>query len=443
MFANLSKPAFWFKLPAYTLFFLMLFVPTTYQPIKAVLLLPVVGLILFEMFWNRRIKLHSTVVLWTLVMTLTGIAFVLYGLIRGAPGALRVSTVYVMWPILYTLFVAASAKIEIISTLFKMMVGATIIISLYSMTYILNAAGWLPSFLYIEVDQAQRIGFYSGWVQFHMQSMTTLLFMVPFLFAALLAWPKDKQPPVSRVWLWVGFILGLAIVLLSGRRALWLVVAAAPFITLIFRQLLPGALRLATRKVARRVMLGIAATVLCLYGYLQFVYGFDIASVITHISEGFEFSSTTNESPMVRQQQFFALVDDWAESPLVGMGLGAVSSGNIRNEEQPWVYELTYLALLFHTGIVGFAIYLSGILWIYWTGLQMIRSGHKLGQYILPVFVGMTCFLIANGTNPYLETYDYIWVIFLPVALINLCLLTPGCPEKEPLQPAETATIAT
>jgi len=52
-----------------------------------------------------------------------------------------------------------------------------------------------------------------------------------------------------------------------------------------------------------------------------------------------------------------------------------------------------------------------------------MRSGHWLGIYMLPVLAGTSCFLIANATNPYLAKFDYIWVIFLPVALINIWLL--------------------
>jgi hypothetical protein len=42
---------------------------------------------------------------------------------------------------------------------------------------------------------------------------------------------------------------------------------------------------------------------------------------------------------------------------------------------------------------------------------------------MLPVLAGMTCFLIANATNPYLGKFDCLWVIFLPIALINYGLL--------------------
>ena len=56
-------------------------------------------------------------------------------------------------------------------------------------------------------------------------------------------------------------------------------------------------------------------------------------------------------------------------------------------------------------------------------GLHIIRSGHRLSLYMFPILVGTTCFLIGNATNPYLAKFDYIWVIFLPVTVINLWLL--------------------
>ncbi len=106
--------------------------------------------------------------------------------------------------------------------------------------------------------------------------------------------------------------------------------------------------------------------------------------------------------------------------------VGASALGPLRSVEMPWAYELSYAALLFHTGIIGFLIYSSGVICIFWMGLKIMRSGHWLGIYMLPVLVGTTCFLIANATNPYLEKFDYIWVIFLPVALINIWLLNKG-----------------
>ena len=89
----------------------------------------------------------------------------------------------------------------------------------------------------------------------------------------------------------------------------------------------------------------------------------------------------------------------------------------------PWAYELTYLALLFQTGLVGTGFYTAGVIWIYVTGIGVLRGGGPLGRMMFPTLVGLSCFLIANGTNPYLPRFDGLWVIFLPVALINLWLI--------------------
>jgi len=82
------------------------------------------------------------------------------------------------------------------------------------------------------------------------------------------------------------------------------------------------------------------------------------------------------------------------------------------------------MALLYHTGLVGTLIYAVAVLWVFWMGLKIVRSGHPYGIYLLPILVGSALFLIANATNPYLEKFDYLWVIFLPVAFINHWLLS-------------------
>ena len=41
---------------------------------------------------------------------------------------------------------------------------------------------------------------------------------------------------------------------------------------------------------------------------------------------------------------------------------------------------------------------------------------------------GFLSFMIANATNPYLAKFDYMWVMFIPVAMMNdrLLGLRPG-----------------
>ena len=49
--------------PGYALFFMMLFVPTTYQPIKAVLLATVLTLIGIGILMRGRLHLHMSILL--------------------------------------------------------------------------------------------------------------------------------------------------------------------------------------------------------------------------------------------------------------------------------------------------------------------------------------------------------------------------------------------
>ena len=152
--------------------------------------------------------------------------------------------------------------------------------------------------------------------------------------------------------------------------------------------------------------------------YLQFIYSFDLQIIVNVFIEGFNFDTYN-----VRREQFFALLSGWMDSPMLGAGHGASAKGSLRSYESSWAYELSYVALLFHVGIVGFLCYTAGVVWVYWMVLRIIRSGDQMGLYLLPILVGTTCFLIANATNPYLGKYDYIWVIFLPIAFINYWLL--------------------
>ena len=89
----------------------------------------------------------------------------------------------------------------------------------------------------------------------------------------------------------------------------------------------------------------------------------------------------------------------------------------------PWAYELTYLALLYHTGIVGFVAYSAGLFWTFLKSRQIARTGWPQAPYLVATLVGTASFVLANATNPYLEKYDSIWVLFLPIAFINVWLI--------------------
>lgn len=395
----------------------MLFVPTTYKPIKAGLLAVVLLMIAIQALLRGRLALHPTVLLWMLFIVSVGLIFMLRGLINGTPGALRSGTVFVLWPLVFTILAAGASNERVLQGLIRVAVVAMLAIGLYSLSYILYVAGWLPDTFYIPIDQGQAIGFYEGYIEYRLYNISSLLFLVPFFIAALLTSARGVAISISHFWLWVALILGLMLSLLSGRRVLQLIVVIAPIITLFFCIFLPQTIKRVNRKQIMRAFAVMTVAVLGLVICLQSIYGFSLLAVVERVF------SRIDESLLIRKEQFSSLLAAWAESPLLGAGLGASVPSVLRSKEMPWAYELSYVALLFHTGLLGFLAYAAAVAWIFWMGLRMIRSGGRMGLYMLPILVGTTCFLIGNATNPYLGKFDYMWVIFLPVAFINFWLL--------------------
>lgn len=407
----------------YALFFMMLFVPTAYQLPKAILLALLLGMIVSRGLNCGRLFLHSTVHLWTLFFVVVGLVFILRGVLNDAPGALNVATVYVLWPIVYTFLITGVTDENVMSRLLGVMVIATFAITLYSLSFILNSSGWLSDSFYIPLYEIEKQGilFYEGTMELSVVSMSSFLFLIPLLAATLLTWPKNMELPVPRFLFWIALSFGLVVVMLSGRRALQLVVVLSPVITIIFRCFLPKRDQRVSRNYSFvKTFAGIITVLIGLLIYLNAVYDFSLQNTLELYNAGFDFAG--DRSASARADQFIALLSGWAENPLIGAGHGATAAV-LRSSTHPWAYELSYVALLFHVGLLGVLAYTAGVIWIYWMGIRVIRSGDKLGVYMLPVLVGMSCFLIGNATNPYLEKYDYMWVIFLPVALVNLWLL--------------------
>jgi len=406
--------------PGFVLFFMMLFVPTTYQNIKAVLLAVVLFIITIVSFKKNELALHRRVWMWTLFIVSVGAFFMLRGLLHNAPGAWRVGTVYILWPLVYTLLISALSEESILDKFLKLLVISLVAIAAYTFSFILYSAGWFPSWLYLPLEMGQAIGFYKGFIEYRLYNISSLVFLVPFVLAALMTWPEEICPRISRSWLWIASGLGMALVILSGRRALMLVVVLAPFITLFFRMFLPKDMRKGNREILLRTVFGTIFVFLLWLALLRIQYGISLFSIINMFLEGFDFSNSL--SALLRKKQFFALLKDWTNYPLLGAGHGAAVAFR-RSTDQAWAYELYYVSLLHKTGIVGIICYGSWVLWILGAGSRIIRYGQTLSFKILPVLVGCTCFLIANATNPYLGKYDYIWVLFLPIAFINCSLL--------------------
>lgn len=415
----------------------MLFLPTSYQPYKAALLVIVVIAIFARVARGGSLSLHPTIVYMTLAFVVVGLLFTLIGTLNAAPGALQVSTVYVVWPLVYLVLIGGATSAGAVNALVRTAVISAVAVEVYSLSYILSSRGVVPQWMHVALDQGQDIGFYEGFTRYRLYSLTSLLFLLPFLIAILVAWPRERPTPAPRWLLWLAAVLGVVLVILSGRRALFVVTALAPLLSFTLRP------RLVRRRLGSKVRpwvrsLSLAMVAIFVWRYVTQSFDLDLGVIRQYFASGFSADVATGS--FVRFEQHQNLISGWRTSPLVGSGLGAVAPGAVRSVDSPWAYELSYVALLFHVGLLGLLAYVAGFAWILKSGLRIVREGGAFAPIMMATIVGSLCFLVANASNPYLEKFDYLWVIFLPVLIVNAWLLDGGLATGMPAAPLTAAT---
>lgn len=395
------------------LVFMSMFVPTAYIPIKGVLLLLACLLALLGVI-GGELKINRTSGGAIFALTSLGLLYSVYGVLNDAPGAIRVLSIYFMWPWVYLLLTAFLSHDRSIELLFKTLIASLILIVLYSLLFVGMMAGLVPKNLYFELDQGQGIGFYDGFVEYNMYSISSLIFLIPL--AIHFFYIKLKLPHRKYMYLWLVLILAsIVLTFLTGRRAMLLVFMIVPVIIMAEWFLFSGLKKLPTkiRYLSKSPEFYVLAIFLFFgaFGLLDKL-GIDLNKVWSMFSDGFDFRS--GESTPERTLQFFSLINGWINSSILfGAGNGAAVDV-VRSTEMAWAYELTYVYLLFSTGVVGFLFYFG------WFGYGLLRIRQSLKErpdlkvYVLPMMTGVFSLAIAAASNPYFGKFDYLWIVMLP-----------------------------
>ena len=395
------------------LVFLSLFVPTAYVGIKVIFLLLALSNLLIFSCYSKLVWSYKTLLACLLVSSF-GFANSLHGLVNGAPGAFKVLTVMAIWPILYAVISSILNRPQAIKLLFSTLKVSLIAVLFYSYLFLGNMAGIVPDLFYIELEQAQNVGFYEGVVEFSLSSTASLLFLIPLWLHMVINLVREKK---AKLIYWIVLLFSLLLCVLTGRRALLLVVVLSPAIVLVTEMIL-GRGRMFLRNVVKGfVNWKSVAIVLIFISGLAFLF----ATIDIHLNlvffdfiEGFNFSDSSNIASSERANQFISLMHAWGDGNLLfGKGNGS-HTNYLRSYEMPWAYELTYIYLLFSTGIVGVVFYMS---WFTW-GVIRLRKALLVRSDMLvtvaPMITGMFSLAIGAASNPYFSKFDYLWIIFLP-----------------------------
>lgn len=399
-------------------FFFMLVTPTAFQVERGAML----ALILLGAFYNyiliKRVYMHPQVFVLGLITVSYSIIGILIGVWLRAPGATAVSTVYVLWPVLYLFLIGTVQSLNFVKTLFSVVLYATIVSAVMGIFLVLDASLGLGLGLTLLLESFGSItGFYDGLVEYRLHNITTVVYAIPFAFSLLVMDSRWYGTIRKRKLTWLAFLICIPTIFLSGRRGLMLVGFLTPIIVYSLAKL--SNVRVQTYKFSMWPIIAAAAVI----PILPLVIDINYDEIWRNFIASFDLTGGSDLSGSTRGAQFSVLLNEWLERPLFGHGHGAVVSGHVRNAEQPWTFELSYNALLFQVGLLGTLVYLVGILWIFATGIKIMRRSPQFAAYLLPLLSGLACFLIVNATNPYLQKFDYLWTVFLPICVINNLLL--------------------
>ncbi|VXC47645.1 hypothetical protein [Sphingomonas sp. AX6] len=230
-----------------------------------------------------------------------------------------------------------------------------------------------------------------------------------FLSGALYAQPMIVRSPIARIVL-PGLVFLAA--LTSGRSALMIAIPIG-FLTgavLRRRSKLSGEGDSARSVLLPTILLGVVSLIIMVaIDYL--LVSVDLVVLIERLWE-----ELTSAGGSERTEQAAALWEGFLDSYGMGVGHG-VGVPYIRNMLFPWRYEVMPLATLLRVGLFGFIAY-AAVYFMY--GQQFLkrwRARDLRGEDIYMIG-GLVPSLLATATNPYIESFVFQWMYFLPVMAI-------------------------
>jgi O-antigen ligase len=409
----------------YVLLFLMMVFPMVLRLLywKAALFAGIIFFSACAIIGSLKLHINREVAFVTLTVAAAGMFFSLEGLILNAPGAMKQAQVFVFWPCIYLLWLSLTNSERYLTRVHWLMIFATAFLGAYGAWLTLDTFGMVPhsQFLsFLAFDERVGVTLTEGIPGMKYPGMNSLAYLLPFAVAGVISYPKRSRKLQALTW--VAIISTVFVVIISGRRGTQLATIAGLFFAVVLWKIQPLSQRNESRKIIGWSMFAGILALVAIFLYVTLILRLDWFNIAQRVQAGFNFSGSTGLSAGARRDQFRELMGLWSERPLLGWGLGAQGHRVIRDPAMPWAYELSYVAMLFQAGIVGVLFYLAGILWIFWRGVQVIRSGGLPGRLMLPNLVGLFSYLIANATNPYFARFDGLWAVFVPIAIVNLWL---------------------
>lgn len=210
-------------------------------------------------------------------------------------------------------------------------------------------------------------------------------------------------------------IFSLALIL-SNTRGIWVSTFIGSFIIFLSfngLSLLRGYLTKLINSFLKRKVISVLILLIGITG-VYFIFGSYISNTFERVTSIVDFTKN-NESNNIRKEQSNELLQEFSNQPIFGKGFGStLDSGYIRSAEEPYSFELSYFELLYKLGIVGFSLFIIGIVIF---GLTLFQIKEKNTRVIF--FAAFISLLFISVTNPYIVSSLGILYLSITYAFTN------------------------
>jgi hypothetical protein len=353
------------------------------------------------LFRNARFGVPRRLAWFYVWISLVGVTWALVGLLHQNPvqGVVEALRLYVIWSgafvVLYTLLRRGPS----LDMIHRALVLAGILIAL------INLAGLCDQLfgLHIVSDSVAEeldliIGFGDdGHLEFASDNIISLFVIVPYLIS--LQFRTDASKSNSKLAK-LALVLSLIFAALSGRRALWIVIALTPCLILVL-SILTDSYRLLKTGARRFLLICAALSVIGLGGlFILPNSGLD-PGTLARFKDAFS-------SEDYRSIQRPYLIEGFLRSPVLGSGFGA-NAGITRSYFHPWIYELTYHQMLFNLGIVGMSALVALFSLYFVMVVRLLRQFRDGSAVAFGLLIGFCCLLLGAYSNPYFGGFDSLF----------------------------------
>lgn len=401
--------------------FLMMWATDHIMIVKIVLIFLIIGFGFVSKGKKAFVLLRENFI-WIFAYVLVNVFYIILSFVYGNEGALITFNVDIVEPILFMLLISI-IDVREFGVLKKFIVYVSLFLYCYLIIGFLQINNLIPvgELPFIKANYGGVL--IGGLMKPTSSFVAWFAFLIPANTISFFLKEEIKDKMLKKIVV-CNFVLGLVCVVLVLRTILIIITALSIVSSVYLVRKYQGK----KIKVSRNgFIIGVVMAVfLILVGNWSNLGEFTQEVVIKKITNSFNTSSNyineygvMDSGAATRIEQIEDLIHTWLEKPIFGWGTGA-ESRNIRRSNVFGVYEMTYLAMLMQRGIVGVAIYIGMISWIYAKSFRVIKQDKEYKLEMLYVIVGVSGILIANATNPYLQSFDKLITLFLPLLVFNL-----------------------